>query len=40
MKFSPDLQAQVRDIFKAGLQEQFARETEVTVPEIEMRLRD
>lgn len=39
MKFSPEMQAQVREIFVAGLQEHFARETQVTVPEIETRPR-
>ena len=40
MKFSTEKQAQVREIFVAGLEEHFGSGTEVTVLEIETRLRE
>ena len=40
MKFSTEMQVQVREMFVAGLQEEFREEVEVTVLEIETRLRE
>lgn len=40
MKFSTEMQAQVREIFVTGLEEHFRSEREVTVLEIETQLRE
>jgi hypothetical protein len=39
MKFSTEMQAQVRELFVTGLKEHFERQAEVTVLEIETKLR-